>query len=79
VVAEGQLVLTLNDAELTNTAAGRFASETQIAGMVNVLTAAPNAILTIRNPVEAPWAIRLRNSAGGGLPVSAHLLITRLS
>lgn len=79
IVAEGQLVLTLNNVELTDTAAGRFSSEAQIVGMANVVTSAPNAILTVRNPIEAPWAIRLRNSAGGGLPVSAHLLITRLN
>jgi hypothetical protein len=78
VVGEGQLVLALNGMELPNTVSGRFAQESQIVGMA-VIIAPEGAVLSVCNPADSPYAMRLRNSAGGGLPVSAHLLINKLA
>lgn len=74
----GQLVVTLNNTELPSTVVGRLAINTPIAGQVIVTTAVVNSVLTIRNPVGSLNALPVSAYAGGVIPVSAHLVITRL-
>ena len=74
----GQLVLTLNGAELPYTVVGRATGTSQIVGMALVQTAVANSILTVRNPASNATALTITPLAGGTLPVSAHLIITRL-
>ena len=74
----GQLVLTLNDAEIPYTVTGRATGTSQIVGNALIQTAVANSVLTLRNPEGTATALTLTPSAGGTEPVSAHLIITRL-
>jgi hypothetical protein len=74
----GQLVLTLNGADLPYTVVGRDTGTTQIVGMALVTTTSINSILTVRNPAGNTPALTIPPFAGGARPVSAHLVITRL-
>ncbi len=74
----GQLVLTLNGAELPYTVVGRGTGNSQIIGMALVTTTATGSVLTVRNPEGTGTALTLTPSAGGTEPVSAHLVITQL-
>lgn len=74
----GQLVLTLNGAELDYTVVGRATGTSQIVGMALVETTAEESVLTVRNPTGNATALTLTPSAGGTNPVSAQLIITRL-
>ena len=74
----GQLVLTLNGDELDYTVVGRATGTSQIIGMALVTTTTINSILTVRNPADNAAALTITPSAGGTLPVSAHLVITQL-
>ncbi len=77
VDASAQLVLTLNGTELSYTAVGRNAGGSQIIGM-SVVEAEEDSVLTVRNPISANSPVVLTPSAGGNLPISAHLVIIRL-
>ena len=79
VTEAGQLVLTLNGAELDYTVVGRATGTSQIVGMALVETTTENALLTLRNPVGNAAALTITPGAGGTNPVSAHLVITPLS
>jgi hypothetical protein len=74
----GQLVLTLNGANLAYTVAGRATGTSQIVGMALVSTTAVNSILTVRNPAGNSTALTITPIAGGTLPVSAHLVIAQM-
>ena len=74
----GQLVLTLNGAELPYTVVGRDAGGSQIVGAALVETTAADSVLTVRNPEGTADAITLTPTAGGTEPVSAQLVITQL-
>ena len=74
----GQLILTLNGADLAYTVAGRATGSSQIVGMAIVETTAINSILTVRNPEGTAAALTITPLAGGTRPVSAHLVITRI-
>ncbi len=74
----GQLMLTLNGADLPYTVVGRAAGATQIVGMAIVTTTAINSIITVRNPASNPAALTITPLAGGTRPVSAHLIITQI-
>ncbi len=74
----GQLVLTLNGAELPYTVVGRATGTSQIVGMALVQTSVINSILTVNNPTGESTALTITPLAGGTDPVSAHLVITRL-
>jgi hypothetical protein len=74
----GQLILTLNGGNLAYTVAGRATGTSQIVGMALVSTTAVNSILTVRNPAGNSTALTITPTAGGTLPVSAHLVITEL-
>ena len=74
----GQLILTLNGADLAYTVVGRATGTSQIVGMALVTTTASSSILTVRNPAGNSAALTITPLAGGTRPVSAHLVITRL-
>ncbi len=74
----GQLILTLNGADLAYTVVGRATGTSQIIGMALVETTTADSILTVRNPAGNAIALTITPLAGGTRPVSAHLVITRL-
>ena len=78
VTEAGQLILTLNGADLAYTVAGRATGASQIVGMAIVETTVINSILTVRNPEGTAAALTITPLAGGTRPVSAHLVITQL-
>lgn len=74
----GQLILTLNGADLAPTVVGRATGTSQIVGMALVQTTVINSILTVRNPAGNATTLTITPLAGGTRPVSAHLVITQL-
>jgi len=75
----GQLILTLNGADLAYTVVGRATGTSQIVGMALVTTTAINSVLTVRNPEGTAAALTITPLAGGTRPVSAHLVILQLA
>ncbi|MEK4365555.1 collagen-like protein [Paenibacillus sp. FSL M8-0212] len=75
----GQLMLTLNGADLSNSVVGRATGTSQMPGMALVQTTVINSILTVRNPAGNPTALTMTPLAGGTRPVSAHLVITQIA
>ena len=75
----GQLVLTLDGAELPATVIGRATGSSSIAGMMLVTTTTENAVLTVRNPADNASALIITPTAGGTQASSAHLVILQLS
>lgn len=78
VTEPGQLMLTLNGAELDYTVVGRATGTSQIIGMAIVATTAVNSTLTVRNPTGNSTALTITPLASGTQPVSAHLIITQI-
>ena len=78
VTEVGQLLRTLNGADLEYTVVGRATGTSQIIGMAIVTTTVSNSILTVRNPAGNATALTITPLAGGTRPVSAHLVITQL-
>jgi hypothetical protein len=78
VTEQGQLILTLNGADLAYTVVGRGTSTTQIVGMALVSGTTINSVLTVRNPAGNPAALTITPLAGGTRPVSAHLTIEQI-
>ena len=78
VTGAGQLILTLNGADLAYTVTGRVTGLSQIVGMAIVETTAVNSVLTVRNLEGTAEALTLTPLAGCTRPVSAHLVITQL-
>jgi hypothetical protein len=74
----GQLILTLNGADLAYTVAGRATGTSQIVGEALVETTSINSILTVRNPAGNSTALTVTPLAGGTRPVSATLIIEQL-
>jgi hypothetical protein len=74
----GQLILTLNGADLAYTVVGRATGTSQIVGMALVSTTVLNSLLTVRNPAGNSTALTITPLAGGVRDVSAHLVITRI-
>lgn len=74
----GQLVLTLNGAELAYTVVGRATGTSQIIEMAIVTTTTINSVLTVRNPADNATALTITPLAGGTEPVSAHLVILQI-
>ena len=74
----GQLILTLNGADLEYTVVGRATGASQIVGMAIVTTTDINSVLTVRNPAGNAAALTITPLAGGTRPVSAHLVITQI-
>ena len=75
----GQLILTLNGADLAYTVVGRATGTSQIVGLALVTTTAINLLLTVRNPAGESTALTITPLAGGTRPVSAHLVITQIA
>ncbi len=75
----GQLVLTLDGAELPYTVVGSTAAGSRLVGQALVTTTATASTLTVRNPATATTSLTLTPSAGGTDPVSAHLTILRIA
>lgn len=75
----GQLILTLNGADLAYTVVGRATGTSQIVGMALVQTSVINSVLTVRNPAGNAAALTITPLAGGTRPVSAHLVITQIA
>lgn len=78
VTEAGQLILTLNGADLDYTVVGRATGTSDIVGMSIVTTTSTNSILTVRNPAGNSTALTITPLAGGTRPVSAHLVITQI-
>ena len=74
----GQLLLTLNGADLEYTVAGRATGTSQIIGMALVQTTTENSVLTVHNPAGNSTALTITQVAGGPRPVSAHLVIMQI-
>lgn len=70
----GQLVLTLNGADLAYTVVGRATGTSQIVATALVETTSANSILTVRNSSSFS-ALSIAPLAGGTSPVSATLVI----
>ncbi len=79
VTEAGQLVLTLNGAELAYTVVGRATGTSQLIGVTLVQTTVINSVLTVRNPAGNSTALTITPLAGGTMPVSAHLIITQIA
>ena len=79
VTEAGQLILTLNGADLSYTVVGRATGTSQLVGIALVQTSVINSILTVRNPSGNSTALTITPLAGGTRSVSAHLTITRLA
>jgi hypothetical protein len=78
VTEAGQLILTLNGADLAYTVTGRATGTSQITGEALVQTTVVNSILTVRNPAGNSTALTITPLAGGTRPVSATLIIEQL-
>ena len=78
VTEAGQLILTLNGADLPYTVVGRATGTSQIVGMALVETTSMNSVLTVRNPAGTAAALTITPLAGGVRPVSAHLVIIQI-
>lgn len=78
VTEAGQLILTVNGADLAYTVVGRATGTDQIAGTSLVTTTTINSLLTVRNPAGNSTALTITPLAGGTRPVSAHIVITRI-
>jgi predicted Abi (CAAX) family protease len=78
VTEVGQLILTLNGADLTYTVSGSQAGNSDIVGMSLVTTTVINSLLTVRNPAGNSASLTITPMAGGTRPVSAHLVITEI-
>ena len=79
VTEAGQLILTLNGADLAYTVVGRSTGSSQIVEMALVTTTVINSLITVRNPAGNSTALTITPLAGGTRPVSAHLVITQIS
>lgn len=78
VTEAGQLILTLNGADLDYTVVGMATGTSDIIGMAIVETTSVNSVLTVRNPAGNAAALTITPLAGGTRPVSAHLVITQI-
>ena len=74
----GQLILTLNGADLATTVVGRATGTSNIAGEFFVANAVAGSLLTVRNPAGNSTALIITPLAGGTRPVSATLEIQQL-
>ena len=78
VTQTGQLVVTLNNNELSYAVFGSQSGSSQINGTLLITTTVANSVLSIRNPEDNNVSLRITPTAGGNESVSAHLVIIRL-
>jgi hypothetical protein len=69
----------LNNVEQNYTVVGRSSPNSTVSGTFLVNTVVPNSLLTVRNPSSNSTALTITPLAGGAMPVSAHLIITRIN
>lgn len=74
----GQLILTLDGADLAYTVTGRATGTSTIGGTFLVATTATNSVLTVRNPAGNSTALTITPLAGGTRPVASHLVVERI-
>ncbi len=83
VTEPGQLVLALDSGagavELAHTVVGRATGTSQISGHVLITTTVIDSVLSVRNPTGNSTALTITPLAGGTRPVSATLVIKRIS
>jgi hypothetical protein len=79
VTEPGQLELTLNGTPIAYTVVGRATGTSQIVGDSLVTVAATNSVLAVENPSSESTALTVTPLAGGTEPVSASLIIQKLS
>jgi hypothetical protein len=75
----GQLELSLNGVEQSATVVGRATGTSQIWANVLITTTLPDRVLSVVNPAGESTALTITPLAGGADPVSATLVIQRLS
>jgi hypothetical protein len=71
----GQLIITLDGADLAYTVVGRATGTSQISLTTLVETTIADQVITIRNPAGNSTALTITPLAGGTRPVGATLLI----
>ena len=74
----GQLILTLNGADLAYTVVGRATGTSEITEDALISTSTINSVLTVRNPAGNSTALTITPLAGGTRPNSASLVIEQL-
>jgi hypothetical protein len=79
VTEAGQLELALNGTPVAATVVGRATGASQIWANALVTTVLTNTVLAVMNPPGNSPALTITPSAGGAQPVSATLVIRRLS
>lgn len=79
ITESGQLVVTINNIPINYTIFGRATGTSEISGICLITTTLLNSVLTIRNPLGNPTPLTVTPLASGVNPVSAHLVILRLS
>ncbi|MCU1397302.1 MAG: collagen triple helix repeat protein [Acidimicrobiales bacterium] len=75
VTEPGQLMVTLDGADLAYTVVGRATGTSQIIETALVQTSVVNSILTVRNPAGNSTALTITPLAGGTRPVAQTLVI----
>ncbi len=78
VTEAGQLILSLNGADLAYTVAGRATGTSAIEGESLVTTTSANSTISVLNPAGNPTALTITPLAGGTRPVSASIIIERI-
>ena len=74
----GQLVLTLNGAQVAYTVTGRPTGTSPIAEATLVQTTTADSLLTVRNPAGESSALTIEPDSGGTDPAAATLIIQQL-
>jgi hypothetical protein len=77
VKEQAQLALTLDGVITYRTVSGRSSGTTQVSGFAAIRTTNASSTLKLVNVSNIP--ITITPNAGGQLPVSAHLLVTRVA
>jgi hypothetical protein len=78
VTEPGQLVVSVNGAQLAYTVYGRATGTSQIAGTALVQTTTASSVLSINNPVGESTALTITPVAGGVDPAVASLVIEQI-
>jgi len=79
ISGRAQLALELDGNVLPETVVGRSEHCTQLSGTFLVTTTQPNQVLSVNNPPSECHSDCITPYAGGNLPVSAHLVIIKMS
>ena len=69
----------MNSIEQAYSLVGRATGTSQITGLCFLNVTIANSLISIRNPLGESVALTITQIAGGTNPVSAHILIIRLT